>query len=305
MKILIQTVVSNGHVPVRDQARAIAERGFAGFAAGEHHHFPVSTPVPEFYKETGVPEFYKYTPEPFTMLGAVAGAHPGFTVATSICLVPLHDALMLANRIATLDMVSGGKCFIGCGVGWNEPELANHGVDFATRNERMVEIVRAMKLAWASETAAFDGQFVKFGESFHGPKPVQKPHPPLLLGGRPLKANFARIAEVFDGWLPTDTYAKTFGGDIDADLERLGTVVTEAGRDPATLRNAFLYAELALYDRVPAQYAADAPAQAELEAHEKRGFENLIIGVPTFSDAHMQGALDHLAQVAAPWLGQR
>lgn len=302
MKILIQTVVSTGHVPVMDQARSIAERGFHGFVAGEHHHFPVNTPVPEFYKETGVPEFYKYTPEPFTMLGAVSGAHPDFIVGSGIILVPLHDTLMLANRIATLDMISGGKCFFGCGVGWNEPELANHGVEFATRNDKMVEQIKAMKAAWASEHTAFSGQFVNFTDSFQGPKPVQNPHPPLLLGGRPLKANFARIAEVFDGWMPTDTYAKTFGGDLDADMERLRGVVADAGRDPAALRNSFLYAELMLYDRAPDVYAKDAPSREELELREKQGFENIIVGVPTFSEAHLQGSLDHLASIAEPWL---
>ena len=249
-----------------------------------------------------MPEFYKYCPDPFTMLSAVAGAHPDFIIGTGIILVPLHDPLMLANRISTMDMVTNGKCFFGCGVGWNEPELANHGVDFATRNERMVETIRAMKQAWANEKTSFSGEFVNFTESFQGPKPVQRPHPPLLLGGRALKANFRRIAEVFDGWMPTDTYLKTFGGDLEADLERLRGVVADAGRDPAALYNAFLYAELALYDRDPAQFKADAPTREELEKRADQGFEHLIIGVPTFSDDHMQPALDHLADVAAPWL---
>jgi len=302
MKILVQTVVSPGHVPVMEQVSAIASHGFAGYIAGEHHHFPVSTPVPEFYKETGVPEFYKYLPEPFTLLGAIAGAHPGFMVGTGIILVPLHDALMLANKIATLDMVSGGNCLIGCGVGWNEPELANHGIDFATRNDRMVETITAVKQAWASKTTSFSGQYVNFTESFQGPKPVQRPHPPLLLGGRPLKANFARVAEVFDGWMPTDTYAKTFGGDLDADLERLRGVVAGAGRDPEALRNAFMYAELYLHDRDPVQFAADAPVREELERREEQGFEYIIVGLPSHSESHFRGALDHMTRVMEPWL---
>jgi probable F420-dependent oxidoreductase len=302
MKILIQTVISSTSVPPMAQAKAVAEHGFHGFVAGEHHHYPINTPVPEFYQETGVPEFYKYVPEPFTILGAVSGTHPDFIVGTGIILVPIHDALMLANRIATLDWISGGKTFFACGVGWNEPELANHGLEFATRNEKLVETIKAMKKAWAADTAAFSGQFVNFTESWVGPKPIQKPHPPLLLGGRPLKKNFERIAEVFDGWMPTDTYAKTFGGDLDGDLDRLRGMVAAAGRDPAALHNSFLYAELMLYDRDPAKYALDAPTREELELREKQGFKSVVIGVPTFSDAHLQGALDHLAKVAAPWL---
>ena len=302
MKIGIQTVITRGHVPPLEQGRAVAERGFAAFWAGEHHHFPDSTPVPDFYKETGVPDFYKFSPDPLITLGAIQAANPQLEVGTAILLLPIHDTLIIANQIATLDNLTGGKTMFGIGVGWNKPELAHHGVEFESRVEKSGEQIRALKQLWANDKTEFHGKFVNFETSWQGPKPVQKPHPPLLLGGRPLKRNFELLVEVYDGWMPTDTYAKTYGVDLDASLERLRGMFTDAGRDPDSMRNVMEYAELMLYDRDPAKYAEDAPTRAELEHLEELGFEQVIIGVPTFSESHFHGALDYVAKLTEPWL---
>ena len=302
MKIGIQCVVTGGHVPAVNQAVEAEKRGFDLIMAGEHHHMPVSTPVPEFYKETGVPDFYKFTPDPLITLSAMATAAPTINVGTGILLLPIHDTIMAANRMGTLDYLTGGRTVFGFGVGWNQPELANHGVAFESRNEKFREQLRAIKNLWGNEVAGFEGEFVNFTESWQGPKPVQKPHPPLLLGGRPLKKHFRTIAELCDGWLPTDTYAKTFGGNLEDDLDGLTAAVREAGRDPKSLRNMILLAELMLYDRDPAQYAQEAPTRDLLGHYEKLGFEWVVIGIPSFSEDHFLGALDHISRVAAPWL---
>lgn len=302
MKIGIQCVISQGCVAPVEQAVEAHRRGFQLIAHGEHHHLPVSTPIPEFYQETGVPDFYRYVPDPLITLAAMATAAPGITVGTSILLLPIHDTIMIASRMASLDFMTGGRTMFGLGVGWNRPELQNHGVDFDTRVAKTREQLRAIKAMWSSETTAFDGEFVKFTESWQGPKPIQKPHPPLLLGGRPLKKNFETIAELCDGWLPTDTYARTFGGDLDKELKVLGETVEAAGRDPDSLQNMVLLAELMLYDRTPEQYAEDAPTRELLEYYEALGFEWVLIGVPSFSRGHFLGALDILSGVAAPWL---
>ena len=304
MKIGMQCVISQGFVPAMEQAIKAQEYGFDSIHAGEHHHLPVATPVPEFYKETGVPDFYRFSPDPLITLGAMATAAPKLAVGTSILLVPIHDTLMLANQIATLDNLTGGRTSFGLGVGWNKPELAHHGVEFDTRVDKLVEQLRAMKSVWAKETARFDGKFVKFDESWQGPKPKQRPHPPLLLGGRPLKRNFQVIAEVCDGWLPTDTYAKTYGSDLEKELEDLRGAFRSNGRDPKELTNSFLMADLFLYDRDPGHYAREAPTRDNLAYYEKLGFDRVIIGLPTFSDDHFLGALDHIAKVAEPWLFQ-
>jgi len=302
VKIGIQCVISAGHVSPTEQAIEAERRGFHIIFHGEHHHMPVSTPVPEFYKETGVPHYYRFVPDPLITLAAMATAAPKIRVGTGILLLPIHDTIMAANRMGTLDYLTHGRTVFGLGVGWNPVELANHGVDFATRNEKLREQLRAIKTMWSNETASFDGEFVKFAESWQGPKPVQRPNPPLILGGRPLKKNFQTIAQLCDGWLPTDTYAKTFGSDLENELKTLAKMVAAAGRDPKALKHMVLLSELMLYDRNPAQYAKDAPTRDAFARFEKLGFEWVVVGIPSFSREHFLGALEHITQVAHPWL---
>ena len=300
MKIGIFGVISPYNVAPAEIAIEVEKQGFAMFCNGEHFHLPVNTPMPEFYEE--IPDFYKYVPDPFQVFALMAGVTKRIHFMTTICLVPIHDPLMLASRVGSLDYLSGGRFALGMGVGWNEPELANHKIEFSTRQERLRENVLAMKKLWGNETASYSGQYVNFSESWSGPRPVQKPHPPLLLGGRPLKKNFRAIVEFCDGWIPTTTYSQTFGGSIDQELETLNGMMREAGRDPKSLKNLMLVSELALYDRDPATFAKDSPTRDALAHYEKLGFDTVAIGVPTFSREHFLGAMDHLRQVAAPWL---
>lgn len=304
MKIAIQTVIAKGHVPPLEQARLAYDAGVAGFYAGEHHHLPTATPCPPWYEESGIPDFYKYTPDPLITLASVAGACPGMTVGTAILLAPLHDTIMMASRLGTLDQIAGGRSVIALGIGWNRQEFENHGVDFDTRFEKTVEQVRAMKLLWQDGAHAFAGQFVNFSESWQGPKPDCKPHMPLLLGGRALKRSFRFIAELLDGWMPTDTYERMYGGNLEEQVAMLRDYTEEQGRDPDGLHNVMEYADLFLFDRDPAQYAADAPSREALERLDRLGFKEVIIGLPTFSDSHYRGALDHLVKLAEPWLGR-
>jgi alkanesulfonate monooxygenase SsuD/methylene tetrahydromethanopterin reductase-like flavin-dependent oxidoreductase (luciferase family) len=124
------------------------------------------------------------------------------------------------------------------------------------------------------------------------------------MGGRLLKKNLQIIAETGDGWEPTDTYEKTFGTSLEADIEKLNAAVRAQGRDPDRLTNVFLYAEIMLFDRNPEVYKQDAPTRDDLARLERLGFKQVVIGVPAFSREHFYGALDHAASVAAPWLFQ-
>ena len=303
MKVGIQTVVFPGFVPVLEQAVQIQDRGFDSFIAGEHHHYPESTPVPDWYKESGVPDFYRSVPDPLITLGAVSVAAPKLTLGTGILLLPIHDVLVLANQISTLDYLAGGKTLFAFGVGWNKPELVNHGVEFETRVDKAFEQLKALRHIWTNKTSSFDGKFVRYEES-SVPQTLQKPYPPLLMGGRLLKKNLQIIAEVADGWEPTDTYEKTFGGSLEADIEKLNAAVRAQGRDPDKLTNVFLYAEIMLFDRNPTEYKKAAPTRDQLARLEKLGFKHVIIGLPAFSSEHFYGALDHAASVAEPWLFQ-
>lgn len=305
MKIGIQTVVSRGCVDPIRQAVAIESAGFHAVYLGEHHHLPVATPVPEFYKETGVPEFYKYTPDPLITLGMMATAAPTLEVGTSILLLPIHDTIMAASRMGTLDALTGGRSRFGLGIGWNRPELAHHGVHFETRLNKFEEQLRAIRAMWGNEISSFHGEFVEFDESWQGPQPVRQPHPPLLLGGRLLRRNRHILLELCDGWLPTDSLIRTYGNNLEDDLASLKAGMAEAGRNPAMLKNTFLFAELFLWDRNPAEYAAAMPTRDELAKYEGLGFESVVLGLPSFSDDHFYGALEIAAKVARPWLDGR
>lgn len=301
MKVGVQTVVFPGHVPVLEQAVKTQEYGFDSFFAGEHHHYPESTPVPDWYKETGVPDFYRSVPDPLITLGAVAAVAPKLTVGTGILLLPIHDILVLANQIATLDDLAGGKSIFALGVGWNKPELDNHGVEFETRVDKAFEQLKALKHMWTHKTTEFNGKFVRYVESTV-PKPVHKPYPPMIMGGRLLKKNLQIIAEAGDGWMPTDTYEKTFGGSLETDIEKLNAAVKAQGRDPGALTNVFLYADTMLFDRNPDNFKKDAPTRDQLARLEKLGFEQVLIGLPAFSSDHFYGAIEHASKVAEPWL---
>jgi probable F420-dependent oxidoreductase len=303
MKVGIQTVVFPGFVPVLEQAVQVQDRGFDSFWAGEHHHYPESTPVPEFYKESGVPDFYRSVPDPLITLGAVTVAAPKLTLGTSIVLLPIHDVLVLSNQIATLDHLSNGKTVFSFGVGWNKPEMNNHGVEFETRVDKTFEQMKALRKMWTHKTSAFEGQFVNYAESSVA-QPLQKPYPPLIMGGRLLKKNLQIIAETGDGWEPTDTYEKTYGTNLDADIEKLNGAVRAQGRDPAKLTNVFLYSDIMLFDRNPTHYKKDAPTRDNLARLERLGFKHVVIGVPAFSAEHFYGAIEHAASVAEPWLFQ-
>ena len=132
--------------------------------------------------------------------------------------------------MATLDLISGGRVVVGVGFGWNREEMESHGVDFRRRREISREKVLAMQRLWADDKASFEGEFVRFEESWSWPKPVQKPRPPILLGGGGGPKLFAHIAEYADGWLPIG------GGGVAAALPDLRRTMEEAGRDPASLK---------------------------------------------------------------------
>jgi hypothetical protein len=119
-----------------------------------------------------------------------------------------------------------------------------------------------------------------------------------------LKKNLQIIAETGDGWEPTDTYEKTFGTSLEADIEKLNGAVRAQGRDPANLTNVFLYADIMLFDRNPTDYKKDAPTRDNLARLERLGFKHVVIGVPAFSTEHFYGAIEHASSVAEPWLFQ-
>lgn len=212
---------------VVDVAVALEERGFSGLYLPEHTHIPVSRRTPPPTGDPELPEEYRRTLDPFVALAAAASATRTIRVGTGVCLVAQHDPIVLAKATATLDLVSGGRFVFGVGFGWNAEEAANHGVDFRRRRAVAREKMLAIERLWSEEVAGFDGEFVSFEPAWLWPKPLQKPRPPVLIGGVAGPKLFAHIAEYGDGWMPVG------GSGVKEALPELRSAMEAAGRDPA------------------------------------------------------------------------
>jgi probable F420-dependent oxidoreductase len=181
-------------------ARLVEERGFESLFFPEHTHIPLSRRSP--YPGGGeLPRAYSHTLDPFVALTAAAMATERLLVATGICLVVQRDPITTAKEVASLDHVSGGRFLFGVGAGWNEDEMENHGTDPGRRFGVMRERIEAMKAIWTQDEAAYHGRNVEFDPIWSWPKPVQKPHPPILVGGNGEKV-IDRVLAFGDQWMP-------------------------------------------------------------------------------------------------------
>jgi probable F420-dependent oxidoreductase len=181
-------------------ARAAEERGFESVFFPEHTHIPTSRRSP--YPAGGeLPKEYSHTHDLFVALGAAAAATTKIKIGAGICLVVERDPITTAKEVATVDQLSNGRFIFGIGGGWNAEEMENHGTVFTTRWKLLRERVLAMKEIWTKDEAEFHGEFVDFDPIWSWPKPVQKPHPPILMGGGTNSAR-QRVVDFCDGWLP-------------------------------------------------------------------------------------------------------
>jgi probable F420-dependent oxidoreductase len=187
-------------IPVDELARAAEERGFESLFVPEHTHIPASRRTP-FPGGEPLPREYSHTLDPFVSLMAAAAATRTLKVGTGICLVIQRDTITTAKQVASLDLLSGGRFLFGIGGGWNAEEMENHGTVFASRFKRLREQVLAMKEIWTRDAAEFHGEFVDFDPIWSWPKPRQKPHPPVLLGGES-GHTLQRVVDFCDGWFP-------------------------------------------------------------------------------------------------------
>ena len=163
-------------------AGAVEEHGFESLFFPEHTHIPTSRRTP-WPGGAELPREYSRTLDPFVALSAAATATERLRIGTGICLVVERDPITLAQEVASLDFISGGRFLFGIGGGWNLEEMENHGTDPAQRWKLLRERVLAMKAIWAEDEAEFHGRFVNFDPIWSWPKPVQEPHPPILVGG--------------------------------------------------------------------------------------------------------------------------
>jgi probable F420-dependent oxidoreductase len=212
-------------------ARALEQRGFDIVWAPEHSHIPLSRKSP-FVLGGDLPKRYYDVMDPFVSLTAAAMVTTTLKIGTGVCLIAQRDPIQTAKLVASIDQISGGRFVFGIGNGWNQDEMENHGTNFASRHKLARERVEAMKAIWTQSKAEYHGEFVDFGPMMTWPKPVQKPHPPIIVGGAfPYSAR--RAVRYGDGWMPQVTESSTTP--LIELIPRFRQMAAEAGRDPATL----------------------------------------------------------------------
>src|SRR5437764_12727806 len=216
-------------IDISELARALEERGFESLFVPEHTHIPTSRKSP-FPGGGDLPRRYAHTHDPFVALSFAAAATKRLLLGTGICLIPERDPIVTAKCVASLDQLSGGRVVFGIGGGWNVEEMENHGARYDTRFKLMGERIRAMKALWTEDEAEYHGEMVDFDPVWSYPKPAQKPHPPILLGGSS-DYTVKRVVEFCDGWLPI---ARS-GFNAKEAVARLRQASSAAGRDFATL----------------------------------------------------------------------
>jgi probable F420-dependent oxidoreductase len=257
------------------------ERGFESLFLAEHTHIPVSRETP-YPGGTELPREYSHMIDPFVGLAAAASATERLKVGTGVCLVIQRDPIVTAKEVATLDHVSGGRFLFGVGAGWKREEMLDHGTDPKTRWGVMRERIEAMKAIWTQEEAEYHGRYVDFDPIWSWPKPVQKPHPPVLVGGVGDKV-LDRVVAYGDEWIPNRV----------KDPDELGVRIAELQRR----------AEAAGRDRIPVTVFGARPEQSVLERLEAVGVTRSLFYLRPDEPAAVQRQLDQLAEVAAAWAG--
>ena len=231
MKIGVSTFPTDYSIDIAVLARRAEELGFDSLWVPEHAILPVGAKTPWPGSAEGVmPKEYADIADPFVALGRASAVTTTIKLGTAIVLVPERNPLVLAKEVATLDMYSGGRFIMGIGAGWLREESEIMGVDFDHRWTQTKEAVLAMKELWTKTESEYHGKYYDFPPVYSFPRPVQRPHPPVLLGGMARNV-FKRIVEWGDGWIPNRVTPE----EVAAGRAKLDELATVAGRDPASI----------------------------------------------------------------------
>lgn len=255
--------------------RAVEDRDLHALWVPEHPHIPTmrSTPVPAAYGGGELPRMYLRLLDPFVALTSAASATNRLRVGTGVCLLALRDPIVTAKEIATLDLLSDGRFDFGVGYGWNADEFPDHGQDFARRRDVVRDRVALMRSLWTHDVATTDFDHATMQPSWAWPKPVQRPGPPVSLGGNG-PTTMAEAARWADRWFPTPSSA-TLGDDV----RRFRQLVEAEGRDP---------------DDVPVGLAATPAEEAFLTDCLEWGIDEAAIALPSAPSTDVLPALDAL-----------
>jgi probable F420-dependent oxidoreductase len=254
---------------------AIAEeRGYESVFFPEHTHIPVSRATP--YPGGGdLPEPYSHTHDLFVALTAAAAATERIKIGSGICLVTERDPIVTAKEVASVDALSGGRLIFGVGAGWNLEELRHHGTDPDSRFRLMRERVEAMKAIWTQDEAEYHGKLVDFDPIWSWPKPAQKPHPPVMIGGMG-KRVVERVLAYGDGWFPQPGRAPH--DEFMKRLEELRSAADAAGR-PLPEMTAF----------------GAKPDPVLIEDYAAAGVTRTVFWLPSVQESELMGSLDKIA----------
>ncbi|GHJ36929.1 LLM class F420-dependent oxidoreductase [Streptomyces sp. TS71-3] len=202
MKFGITAFVTDEGISPAALGTAVEERGFSCLMVPEHSHIPALYTGPSSPLGRTLPRTYLRTLDPFVTLSSVAAVTRDLALVTGVLPLPQRDVFYTAKEIASLDLISDGRLAVGVGAGgWSREEMRDHGTDPATRGAKMNEQLAALKRIWTEDEAEFHGRFIDFGPALSWPKPVQRPHPPLYVGGES-RAALQRLLTLGDGWLP-------------------------------------------------------------------------------------------------------
>jgi len=264
-------------IRIDELAREVEARNLESLFVPEHTHIPARRRSP-WPGGPNLPREYWRTLDPFVTLAAAAAVTTRLKLGTGICLVIERDPIILAKEVASLDHFSRGRVLFGIGGGWNAEEMEHHGTDFQTRWKVLRERIAAMKAIWTVDEAEYHGKFVSFDKIWSYPKPVQKPYPPILMGGS--GAHARQRAVDFDGhWMPI------VGRDpVDDGIADLKARAEKAGRDPATVGVTLFGAR---------------PEEAKLAAWRDMGVERVLFHLPPAGRDRVLPLLDRYAALAA------
>lgn len=252
-------------------ARAVEERGFESLLFPEHTHIPASR-LSDWPGGGELPQEYSHVLDPFVALTVAAAATTRLRLGTGICLVIERDPIVLAKEVASVDVVSGGRFLFGIGGGWNREEMENHGTDYTRRWKLLRERIEAMKEIWSSDEATYHGEFVNFERIWSWPKPAQKPHPPILVGGDG-ERTLQRVVRYGDEWMPLGRSGGQFGERI----KELAELAAKAGRG-----------------RIPVSIFAAPSDPATLEQYRRDGVDRALFPLPPADADRVLARLDKL-----------
>jgi probable F420-dependent oxidoreductase len=273
MKFGVSTMLREDGISATSLARALEERGFESLFHGEHSHIPVhpASPIPQDSAQR-----MARLPDPFVVLSAAAAVTERLRVGTSVTLIAQRDPIQTAKTVASLDQISGGRVILGIGIGWQREEMRNHGTDPSRRAPLTRERVLAMKEIWANDEAEFHGRHVDFDPIYAWPKPAQRPHPPILVGGSGRPA-FERVLDYGDGWIAL-YYADPDG--MGAAVRQLQELAADRGRGP-----------------VPVTVSGVRPSRQAVAGLEEMGVERVLFDLPAGSPDESLDRLDEYVKL--------